>query len=310
MNILYIDHGGYTSDNHMYQYYGDLLRQLKTMANVFLFEGDVRKMVDMVKKTDVEFDCIVFGLGYFAQSTPGCYEKIPGLSEIDAPVVCMLHKPQTMLEEKINFCKLNNADILLDYFHNSDKGAAPRSVRSWFTANPETFHPRDIPVVFDIGFSGADHGRGKIKGATKDLRSKVGEFLKGNMKYKTFWNSSHDLSYRIPSVEEYASKINSCKIWLATTGPVNDISPRYFEVALSKTLLFCNNIPKVNNPVFIDGVTCVTFSNDMSDFEEKLDYYLKNDIEREKIINNAYDLVYNNYTWNHMAKNLLEEIRK
>jgi glycosyltransferase involved in cell wall biosynthesis len=310
MNILYIDHGGYTSDDHIYQYYGDLLRQLRTMANVSLYEGQTKNLPNMLSQSEIDFDCIIFGLGYFAQSNPESFEKIEGLAELTTPVVCMLHKPQNMLEEKLKFCASNKVDILLDYFGNAEKNVATRSPRSWFTANPETFHPRDIPVVFDIGFSGADHGRGKIKGATKDLRSKVGEFLKGNKKYKTFWNSSYDLSYRIPSVEEYASKINSCKIWLATTGPVDDISPRYFEVALSKTLLFCNDMPKVNHPVFIDGETCVTFANDMSDFEQKLDYYLENDLEREKIVNNTYDLVYNNYTWNHMAKNLLEEIRK
>jgi hypothetical protein len=286
------------------------MRQLKTMANVYLYEGPTHNLVNMIRQSEVKFECLIFGLGYFAQSNPTAFNKIPGLAESQMPVVCMLHKPQNMLKEKLFFCSENKIDILLDYFDNSDKKVAKRSIRSWFTASPETFHPRDIPVEFDIGFSGADHGRGKIKGPARDLRSKVGEFLSGNDKYKAFWNSSNDLSYRIASVEEYASKINGCKIWLATTGPVDDISPRYFEVALSKTLLFCNDMPKVNHPVFVDGETCVTFANDMSDFEQKLDYYLENDLEREKIINNAYDLVYNKYTWNHMAKSLIEEVRK
>ena len=41
MNILYIDRDNKVSDNYMYQYYGDLYRELKKKANVMLFQNDV-----------------------------------------------------------------------------------------------------------------------------------------------------------------------------------------------------------------------------------------------------------------------------
>ena len=309
MNILYIDHGGVISDSYMYQYYGDLFRELKELSNVYVCEGQVPDINMVLEKAPVTFDGIIFGLGYFAQSNLSNYQKIQGLAELDIPVVCMLHKPQNMLEQKINFCKLNKVDILLDYFQNKDPGIAKKVVRSWFTATPKNFHVRDLPVEYDVGFSGALHGKDKIQGPTQNLRTRVGEFLNKSEKYKVFWNSGNNLEYRIRSIEEYASQMNKCKAWLGTTGPVDDISPRYFEVALSKVLLICNDMPEVNGPVFVDGETCMTFKNDMSDFEEKLDFYLNNDEERNRVISNAYELVYNNYTWKHMASNLLNEIR-
>lgn len=310
MNILYVDSGGTTSDSYMYQYYGDLLRALKQQANVYLFEGHPQNVMPVINQIEDDIDCIIFGLGFFAQSDPSRFTKIAGLEDSEITTVCMLHKPQTMLQEKLDFCRANNVDILLDYFHNSGEKAAKHSMRSWFTATPEHYHPREVEIKYDIGFSGALHGNGKIDGPTRDLRPRIGEIINSDSKYNVFWNSGNTLQYRIHSIEEYASKMNECKIWLATTGPVGDISPRYFEVALSKTLLFCNDMPDVNNPVFVDGETCVTFKNDLSDFQEKLDYYLNNDSEREKIINNAYDLVYNNYTWKHMAENLITAINK
>jgi len=309
MNILYIDQGGVISDSYMYQYYGDLFRELKELSNVYVYEGQIPNINSILEKAPVSFDGIVFGLGYFAQSNLSNYQKIQGLAELNIPVVCMLHKPQNMLEQKVSFCKLNKVDILLDYFHNKDTDIAKKVVRSWFTATPKNFHPRALPVEYDVGFSGALHGKDKIQGPTQNLRTRVGEFLNKSEKYKVFWNSGNNLDYRIRSIEEYASQMNKCKAWLGTTGPVNDISPRYFEVALSKVLLICNDMPEVNNPVFVDGETCMTFKNDMSDFEEKLDFYLKNDQERNRVINNAYELIYNNYTWKHMASNLLDEIR-
>ena len=154
------------------------------------------------------------------------------------------------------------------------------------------------------------HGSVKIKGPTRDLRTRIKDALDLQTGCNVFWNGSDSIKTRIPSVEQYASKINECKMWLATTGPMLDISPRYFEVALSKTMLFCNEMPQANGEMFKDGITCATFKNDLSDFDEKLEYYLKNDKERNQICQNAYDLVLGNYTWKHMALKLINKIQE
>jgi len=309
MNILYIDRDNKVSDNYMYQYYGDLYRELKKKANVMLFQNDVSNFNNI---NNSNIDCVIFGLGYFTQNSLNAYRKIDGLSECKVPVVCLLHKPQTMLEEKLEFCKVNNIDILMDtnitYREFAERvGAKP--IRFWFTADPKVYHPRDVIKKYDLGFSGADHGGDKIKGECNNLRNRVFEKLK-ETNYNLFWNSSRDLSYRISSVEEYATKINECKVWLATTGPTNDVSPRYFEVMLSKTLLFCNRMPYQYENVFQDEINCVMFNNDLSDFNEKLNYYMNNDADRNRIIENAFNTAVKNYTWEHMADKLLYETQK
>jgi spore maturation protein CgeB len=118
------------------------------------------------------------------------------------------------------------------------------------------------------------------------------------------------MEYRISSTEEYATKINECKVWLATTGPMLDVSPRYFEVMLSKTLLLCNKMPKQYEDYLTDGVNCVMFENDLSDFDKKLDYYLNNESEMNKVIETAYNEAINNYTWHHMAKKLIKTLER
>lgn len=114
MNILYIDSGGMISDSHQYQYYGDLYRELRELATVLVYQGPVPNIYDLLSRIDGTVDCIIFGLGYFAQGNPGVYGKIVGLDNINIPVVCMLHKPQSLLSEKLHFCKINKADLLLD----------------------------------------------------------------------------------------------------------------------------------------------------------------------------------------------------
>lgn len=308
MKILYIDYGNKVSDDHMYQYYGDLYRQLKKKAEVILFQNQIKNFNNI---NNSDFDCVIFGLGYFTQNNPSVYRKIEGLAECKVPVVCMLHKPQTMIQEKLEFCRLNKIDILMDtnitYKEYGDFVGA-ESIRFWFTADPGVYYPRPVEKKFDIGFSGADHGGDKIKGPTNDLRNRIRNILE-DTKYNLFWNSTRDLSYRISSIEEYATRINQSKIWVATTGPMNDISPRYFEVMLSRTLLFCNKMPYEYEGVFEDGVNCVMFENDLSDFRNKLDHYVNNDEEREKIISNAFNTAKENYTWEHMTDKLLNEIK-
>tara|TARA_R100001594_G_scaffold126157_1_gene163285 strand:- start:477 stop:1433 length:957 start_codon:yes stop_codon:yes gene_type:complete len=312
VNILYIDAGGAVSEHNMYRYYGDLYRELREMTNVHTFQGSVSNISSLLAHIEQDIDCIIFGLGYFAQNNPSAFGKIEGLAEIKIPVACMLHKPQTMLDQKLEFCKINNVNLIVDSqctYKDFEKQTGIKSMRLPFTATPKIFHPRNVEKKYDVGFSGALHGNGKISGPTKDLRVRIGDLLSAES-CEVFWNSGNTLDYRIHSVEEYATKINECKIWLATTGPTEDVSPRYFEVMLSKTLLFCNNMPEQYEGIFQDGVNCVMFENDLSDFKEKLDYYLANEADRLRIVSNAYSMVVGGYTWKHMAKNLVKEIEE
>ena len=50
------------------------------------------------------------------------------------------------------------------------------------------------------------------------------------------------------------------------------------------------------------------FENDLSNFEDKLKYYLHHDDKRNSIIECGYNMAKNKYTWKHMAINLLSKI--
>ena len=306
MKILYIDRGNVTNINHQYQYYGDFYRELQKKFDVTLYEGDVQNV------NPNEYNCIIFGLGFFAQTHSQAYKYFENIANAKIPVVCMIHKLMTLVEEKVEFCKVNNIDLLLHphiTYKDHSKQIDGQTMRFWFTADPKLYYPREVAKIYDIGFSGTAHGGDKIPGPTNNLRNSVhSTLLKHN--YIMFWNISNSQENRIVSVEEYATKINSCKIWISTTGPVLDVSPRYFEVMMSKTLLFCNNMPYEYEGVFKDGVNCVTFENDLSDLEEKVKYYLDNDAERKKIIDNAYDMAISNYTWSAVTDRVVEKIRE
>ena len=62
--------------------------------------------------------------------------------------------------------------------------------------------------------------------------------------------------------------------------------------------------------MFVDGENCIIFENDLSNLTDKIDYYLENHDERNRIISNAYDFAKENYTWMAMAKRLVSKIEE
>ena len=113
MNILYIDCGNRLGDNYTYRYYGDFYRELVANENVDVYQGIPTNINPLLSAK--KYDCIIFGLGYFAERNLNAYKEISGLRNCDVPVVCMLHKQQIMLKEKLYFCKIKQEESMLRY---------------------------------------------------------------------------------------------------------------------------------------------------------------------------------------------------
>ena len=110
-------------------------------------------------------------------------------------------------------------------------------------------------------------------------------------------------------------------MWLSTTGPVDIVGTRYYEVmATNTTMLLCNKSKTywsfndegtrqdrevdVYDGLFEEGKHYVGFEN-YDEFMEKLRHYKENEDERQQIINQAYDHVLANHTWAHRAQKFL-----
>ena len=316
MNILYITARNVLSDNYPYKYYGDLYRELKLIHNIQVYQGHVSNINDILNMYS-NIECVIFDLGYFAQKDINCFSEIDGMKELNIPKVAYFHKPQTMLNEKLNFCKINGFDLFVDSqvtHKEHGKLSNCESIRLPFVASEKEFYPRNVSKIYDLGFSGTMRlitPQGKVEGPTRDIRDRLYKKIAERASFYTiFWNAHHSSADRISSIEEYATKINQSKIWLATTGPTRDISPRFFEVMLSKTLLFCNDMPYEYEGMFVDGENCIMYKNDLSDFYDKFDYYLNNEIDRNRIVENAHSDALNRYTWKCMADNLISKVEE
>ena len=323
MKIIYFDPRVTNEKSGLYSYYNGTYSELCNKIDVKTIRSPVNHINEVLNPSD-KIDAIVFGLGWFAQESPSFFQKIGGLDSTGIPVICNFHKIANDTKSKLNFFEKNKVSTVLMSPGMVEKFKKMKPEVNFhlfpYAAHKESFYDRGKNRKYDLGFSGAKHDAAKThgdggtkKGFTKEkatLRRRMETLVENNLKdLEIFWNCSDAPGTLLPE-KEYSELLSDSKIWLSTEGPAFEISPRYYEVILSKTLLVCNTVPKEYRHIFQDGKTCVEFKNDLSDFESKIRFYLENEEEREKIVKNAYEKIVEGHTWEKRADHLIELIRE
>ncbi len=316
MKVLYIDPYVNTPYSKKYSYYNDIYKELKKICNCYLYQNRYFKDIDtpLQESFNKGFipDIIFFGIGWF-NLEKNTFNQNLGLDKIDIPCIGYFFKAQNHLNEKLNFIKLNNFNLMM----SSPPKCKDYEERSGIKfklfplgANPKIFFNRKIRKKYDVGFSGALHdNKHYIEGSFKtiNIRRRAQNILSEEKGITSFLNGSDKVEKRIDSNIEYAKRINRSKIWLATLAPQEEVTPRYFEIGMSNTLLFCSEIPDEYSEILKDNLNCIVFKNNLSDFLEKFYYCLNNWSECQKIIEYSYKDFHQNHTWAVRAKTLKDE---
>jgi len=308
-NILYIDPVVHSPISEKYKYYDGIFDSLD---EAFLYRGVPTDLQVLIDGIDFVPDAVVFGLGWFNHKS---YKKI---ENINIPSVCMLFKPQNSLDEKLNFCTNNNIDVILTpipQYKKYEEKTGIRTILFPYGFDPKVFANRKIKKEYDIGFSGALHQSSLYPDGsfrTVNIRKEIGIILSSIPLARVFWRSSDNAATAyIDDIGEYADTIGKSRMWIATQAAYGDITPRFYEVLASGALLLCPGIPEEYSHLLVHGHNCVEFSDDLSDLEEKIRYYVANPDEAEKISSAAANYFRDNHTWNHRANmlyNILGEI--
>jgi len=307
MKILYVDPVIHSPTSQNYLYYDGVYNELIRREDCKVYHH--RGVITDFSNVNHNFDVVIFGLGYFNHKH---YQKIDNLN---IPSVCILFKPQNDLSKKLSFCKQNNITKILTPVPMCKEFEEQTGIStSLFPYGfcPKTFYNReDITKETDIGFSGALHENKLYPPGSfpvENLRTKIGKKLSSLSGIRIYWKASDDASTaRIPSYEDYAKKINSSKMWVATQAAFGDITPRHYEVFGSGTLLVCQKVPTEYESIFIDEENTIQFSNDLSDFEDKISKYLKDQDRFSEIISRAR-LDSEKHTWSSRANQLVETL--
>lgn len=108
--------------------------------------------------------------------------------------------------------------------------------------------------------------------------------------------------------KSFSEAINSCKLFVTSGNLIyRNYTPKYVEIMASKTCLLAFEPMDSELIGLVDGINYVKI--DEHNLEEKVRYYINHDQERERIAENGYQFVLNNYSCYALALRIYTELR-
>jgi hypothetical protein len=276
------------------------------------------------------------GAKYYQETT------IKGLENSKIPKAVILNKEYGgALPSKLGWIKDINADIAFTYHHDHnmfEKITGTPFHHLPFAADPLMFKSYGITPKHDIGFTGGlGHtgtngwekisklgmihptvpGVNKGQGWSHTLRRQIKERHEEWSDVDFYFSNHHH-----DNIKDYAKRLCTAKMWLSTTGPVDIVGTRYFEVPLTNTtMLVCNRSTKmwcfdedcnrsdknvdVYENLFEEDKHYVAFETP-EELIEKVRYYKDNESERRQIVDQAYLHTIDHHTWNNRAETFIK----
>lgn len=303
MKVLFCD-----CPNSRCNYYRETFHALKEVFDISF----VCKKPARLSELGHGWDVIILGFGHTDIGWNG--KPKPLINDTNTPLFLILNKEYAALESKLNWIKETSPTAALTVQHEIDKYTKTTGIpfhRIMWSANELLFKNYGGNYEYDLFYSGVVRPE-----QAGDLRNRILQNLnklKKNLfiNYKLLINARYKKNnYRGKkfSPKKYAKTLSNSKIALTTTGPADLVGTRYFEImAANRSLILCNRMedPAVYSDMIIEDFNVVMFST-VDEFTDKAIYYLNNEDERMKIVNQACDHFTNNLTWTHRA----EEIKK
>ena len=316
--VLQPDFSEYTSAYYQHEF----TTTLAGVHDVFRYGPRLQGYDERHSITDVlgtcpfEPDLICFAAGWELEdeSVPE-YDPHPAIAvrDLAIPSVMVLNKEYKKLGKKFEFIRRNRIRKVFTVHHHFSKWEREVGVpfvHFPFAVNPKTFGGAGTQRRFDLGFSGLLQRR--YSNVRSSIRDRL--FVSWPIKRPRYWGTRifwSDGARRLPfvnrRVSEYAKLLASAKMWLSTPSPAGLVGTRYYEIMASKTLLFCSRSDAYDG-LFEDGKHCAMFDSDLSDFDEMLFYYLRNDDVRIEIAEAGYSHVLENHTWRRRISQFTDEV--
>ncbi|WP_152657818.1 glycosyltransferase [Oceanobacillus sp. CFH 90083] len=293
-----------TRDDHAYtvpaSYY--FIQELRKITDLFVSHqaGDIKQILDSISfKPD-----FIFFNDYLENGSP----IITGLKNLTIPFAVGLHDLhfQTALRKAI--IEKENIQHIFTFYRDKFLQWYPEfnDRMHWLPhhAHQEIYqdyqHQKDIPILLT----------GPVLEDFYPLRAIM------QMRLKNRADFVHHLhpGYRTIHADEkdafvgksYAQELNRSKIVLSCDSIFKYPLMKYFEITACNTLLLASYSKELGDLGFVPGVHFVAI--DELSFEEKIDYYLHHQEERECIARNGMMLTKERHTTEKRAKEFLAEI--
>jgi hypothetical protein len=339
MNILYISKNLDNYKAAMYQ--KEMLAEISKRASVSVYgpgNNNYNKgthIHDVVKNLHNKPDWIIIGHAWLSDSVKD--ENIdpdPGLKlqEVNIPKAIILNKEYVRLDEKLNWIKNNKFQVGFSHSHDVTRYSNQSDTNFIFV--PFGFDKNKIP--FDnsiekdvhIAFSGVLQNM-NISSDQDDSRVRIMKLIYHTLfdipllkrrKFKNMnivWNSIPRGKVRLLiarllgkwkrfSDDEYFYLQKRSIFFINTPSPCDIVSPRIFENMACKSIPLCIESSSYKHAINEESI--IQFKKDLSDFYLKVDHYINNDKERERIVEANYKIAIKNHSWSSRVDMMLSSL--
>lgn len=159
---------------------------------------------------------------------------------------------------------------------------------------PSIYYPSNIKKQYDVTFIG---------GSDRE-RDSVYSFLKGKFNVK-FFGPNYSNGFVKPN--EFRQICNKSKIVLnISRGHYEGYSSlRLWNLLACGSMVLTKKIPDMSKYMGLENNIHIVEFNNFVELVKKIEYYLKNDDERDKIANNGLNFLIENRTWENSAKDII-----
>lgn len=320
----------------MYQH--DLMQALARNCNISFYgpgfeEFNPKDNIDDVLAKYPQQDCIIIGHSWLNDNPLIKDLQILDLDfkKVLLPKIGIINKEYVNLEKKLIFFKNNDFNNIYTHYRNIknlNNKLKNNYIHLPFAYNHNLFKPLNKKIDFSFTGTLKNQNKNNLQSNIRlDIMNKLFYNildipLKKKNLYKNiniFWNTIPRYKFSsiiqkilkgkiILSKHKYSEVLSSSRIFLASISPADLISPRYFECMGSKTLIFSEKIYDYES-ILPPGMY-VTINDDLSNFDDLLNYYLNNLDKIDLITEKAYYHVTKYHTWDHRAKKILSDITK
>jgi hypothetical protein len=282
--------------------YSYLEAELRKITNLMLWResGDIKDILDQVPAKP-DFILILNDLAGFGPI-------VNGLSDINIPSGLFVNDAHRFGQIRREYINENNIRYLFSVVRNLffKKYSHFKDRFIWFPhfINPEIYRDYGLEKQIDMLMIGAVNKGYPLRMIIKNYYQTNPNFVyRSHPGYKPF---SKEIENQLLIGDNYAKEINKAKIFFTCDSVLKYPLLKYFEVPACKTLLLAPTFLELEDLGFIPSTHFVPINE--SDFAHKANYYLENEEERNRIIQQGHDFILQNHTVEIRAKQLVENI--
>lgn len=283
MNVLFIAEDTSRFINRNFYY---LEQELSRLINLTLWRksGHIHQILKQVNPKP-DFILLLHDMGH--KLSP----QIKGLGNSDIPTGLFVNDVHRLIGIRRNFLDKNKIPHVFTIVRDPFLETYPefKHKMEWFPHFINTEVNKDYGLRKDIDLL--------MMGAVNDvypLRKKILKYYSGDQRfvyhahpgYREFTGNEVNQQF---IGHRYAMEINRSKVFFTCPSVLHYPVIKYFEALASKTLLLAPSFKELEDLGFIPGYHFVSI--DETDFQDKAEYYLENEKEREKIVEQGYQFI-------------------